>query len=294
MTEKGLQQVLETLQEKISDFDREAVMQHLQEKGYDDPLAVPVSEQFGSGTMEEWKAFMDNAAKTAIRISVLSRDEVEVMLIGERVKLGFEKDTMLLVMDNKIIKRVEHVAEKVLNTGIPVLRDATLLAVTMFTACGLQQFYTMREPFIDWMGRVAKRIGFDDFDHARAVSVLKEFQSEEEFRYSYLLSGAGQDGNGEEISIFGGLFGFNAHCIRCNGSGIDLLEYFDKEEYDKRENFTIMYWMGIMALVGNGCFVDEHAVLMRMQPNIPAVPLVPQDNPLVDLEKFEEDLCTVV
>jgi hypothetical protein len=282
------------LKEKISDFDENAVTEHLQENGYDDPLVISVAGQFEGGSLKEWKEFLDNAAKSAIRISVMSREDVEVILVGDRVKIGFEKDTVLFVVDNKIEKRVDNVSEKVLNTENPTLRDATLLAVTMYAACGLQEFYTMREPFIDWMGRVAKKIGLDGFDHERAVSVLKEFKSQDPFDYSYLLFGGGQDGTGKEIKVFGGLFGFNNHSIRCNGSGIDLLDYFPQEEYEKRENFTVMYWMGILALVGNGCFVDEHTVIMRLQPNMPAVPLVSQDNILDDLEKFEDNLCMVV
>lgn len=294
MTEKGLQQIVELLKGKIDDFDETSISEHIQAKGYDDPLVIPAAQQFEKGSMEEWKAFLDHAAENAVRITVMSRDGVEVLIIGNRIKLGFERDTMLFAIDDKIVKKVEHVAEKVLNTEIPVLRDATLLAVTMFAACGLQEFYTMREPFIEWMKRVAKHIGLEGFDHERAVSVLKEFQSQEPFDYSYLLYGGGQDGSGQNIKVFGGLFGFNSHCIRCNGSGIDLLDYFDKEEYEQRENFTIMYWMGILALVGNGCFVDEHTVVMRLQPDMPAVPLVVQDHILEDLEVFEDNLCMIV
>ncbi len=294
MTEKGLEQVLGVLKEKINDFDGTAVAGYLQEKKYDDPLVVPVAQQFEGGSTEEWKSFLDNAAENAVRIAVMSRDGVEVLILGNRVKLGFERDTVIFAIDDKIVKRVDQVTQKVLNTGVPALRDATLLAITMFAACGLQEFYTMRDPFIDWMNRVAKNIGFEDFDHDRAVGVLKEFKSQDPFDYSYLLYGAGQDGSGKNIKVFGGLFGFNSHSIRCNGSGIDLLDYFDKEEYGQRENFTIMYWMGVLALAGNGCFVDEHTIVMRLQPNMPAVPLMMQDTILEDLEVFEDNLCTVV
>lgn len=294
MTEKGLEQVLGVLKEKINDFDEAAIAGYLQEKKYDDPLVVPVAQQFEGGSTEEWKAFLDNAAENAVRIAVMSRDGVEVLILGNRVKLGFERDTVIFAIDDQIVKRVDQVTQKVLNTGVPALRDATLLAITMFAACGLQEFYTMRDPFIDWMNRVAKNIGFEDFSHERAVGVLKEFKSQDPFDYSYLLYGAGQDGNGQKIKVFGGLFGFNNHSIRCNGSGIDLFDYFDKETYEQRENFTIMYWMGVLALVGNGCFVDEHTVVMRLQPNMPAVPLMEQDTILEDLEVFEDQLCTVV
>ena len=294
MAEMNLQSVLEILKEKLEDFDEVSISEHIQEKKYDLALVLPVAKQFEGSSMEEWRAFLEHAAETAIKIAVVSRDDVEALILGDRIRLGFENDTVLFFVDKKLIKHVDNVTEKVLNTEIPELRDATLLAITMFTACGLQEFYTMRQPFIDWMNRVAKKIGIENFEYERAVNVLKEFQARDDFDYSYLLYGGGQNREGQNIKVFGGLFGFNNHCIRCNGSGIDLLDYFDKEEYEQRENFTIMYWMSILALVGNGCFVDEHTVIMRMQPNIPAVPLVTQDTILEDLEVFEDNLCTVV
>ncbi len=294
MAEIDLKSIIEILKEKIKDFKETDITKHIEEKKYELALVLPVAQQFEGGNMEEWKSFLDHAAENAIKIAVVSREDVEALILGERVRLGFEDDTIIFFIDNKLVKRIDNITEKVLNTQIPQLQDATLLAITMFAVCGLQEFYTMREPFIDWMGRVAKKIGMENFDSERAMSVLKEFQSQDAFDYSYLLYGGGQNREGQNIKVFGGLFGFNHHCIRCNGSGIDLLDYFDKEEYEQRENFTIMYWMGILALVGNGCFVDEHTVIMRLQPNMPAVPLVVQDNILEDLEVFEDNLCTVV
>jgi len=294
MTEQGLQKVLEVLKEKLEDYNEQDISGHIQLNEYEDPLVLQVIEQFEGTKAAEWKEFLEHASKTAVRIAVTSREGLEIMMIGDRVKLGFEKDSMLFVIDDKVIKLISDVTPKVFNTEIPTLRDATLLAITMYTACGLQEFYTMREPFIDWMKRVARVIGLEDFDYERAVGVLQEFRSKEPFDFSYLLSGGGNDGNGNNVRVFGGLFGFNSHAVRCNGSGIDLYDYFDKKEYEKRKNFTVMYWMGVLALVGNGCFLAEHTVFMRLQPNIPAVPLLDQDDVLEDLEKFEEDLCTVV
>lgn len=294
MAEIDLNSILEILKEKVKDFKEADITEHIEEKKYELALVHPVAQQFQGGSMEEWKSFLEHAAENAIKIAVVSREDVEALILGDRVRLGFEDDTIVFFIDNKLVKRIDNITEKVLNTQIPQLQDATLLAITMFAACGLQEFYTMREPFIDWMGRVAKKIGMENFTHERAMSVLKEFQSQDAFDYSYLLYGGGQNREGQNIKVFGGLFGFNHHCIRCNGSGIDLLDYFDKEEYEQRENFTIMYWMGVLALVGNGCFVDEHTVIMRLQPNMPAVPLVTQDNILEDLEVFEDNLCTVV
>jgi len=294
MTEKSLQEALEILKEKLEDYDEQDISGHIQGNQYEDPIVLPLAKQFEGKTSAEWKTFLEEGAKNAVRIAVTSQPDLELMVIGDRVKMGFEKDSMLFVIDDKILKIVSDIKQKVFNTDIPELRDATLLAITMYCACGLQEFYTMREPFIDWMKRVAKSIGLEEFDYKRAVNVLQEFKSTDEFDFSYILSSVGNDGQGNNISIFGGLFGFNSHSVRCNGSGIDLYDYFDQEEYGKRENFTIMYWMSILALVGNGCFVDEHTILMRLQPNMPAVPIFPQDKSLVDLEKFEEDLCTIV
>lgn len=294
MTEQGLQEVLNVLKDKVENFDEAGMSAFLQGNKLEDPFVIPAAQQFPGGSMQDWKSFLDNALQNAVKIAVTSREGAEIILIGERVKMGFEHDKILFVIDEKITKKIDNVKEKIFNTEISALRDATLLSMTMFAACGLQEFYSMREPFIDWMKRVAKNIGLEDFDYERAVGVLQQFKAQDPFDFSYILFGGGRDGDGRDIKVFGGLFGFNNHCIRCNGSGIDLLDYFDKEEYENRENFTIMYWMGVLALVGNGCFVDEHTIIMRLQPNMPAVPLMTQDPILEDLEKFEDDLCTVV
>lgn len=294
MTEKGLQEVLTILKEKINDFDEAKMTVFFQENNFNDSFVISAAQQFEGGNMQSWVVFLNDSLQNAVKIAVTSQEGAEIILIGEHIKIGFEQNTIILLVDNELRKEISNVKEKIFDTSIPALRDATLLSMTMFAACGLQEFYTMREPFIEWMRRVARNIGLNDFDPQRAVSVLQQFKSQEPFNFSYILFGGGRDGEGEDIKVFGGLFGFNSHSIRCNGSGIELFDYFDKEEYEQRENFTIMYWMGVLALVGNGCFVDEHTVVMRLQPNMPAVPLVSQDPILEDLEKFEDDLCTVV
>lgn len=294
MTEKGLQEVLNVLKEKMKDFDEAKVIAFFQGNNMDDSFAIQAAQQFQGGSMQEWVAFLNDTLQNAVKIAVTSQEDAEIILIGEHIKIGFEQNTILLLVDNEMTKEIGNVKEKIFDTEIPTLRDATLLSMTMFIACGLQEFYTMREPFIEWMRRVARNIGLEGFDHRRAISVLQQFKSKDPFDFSYLLFGGGRNGEGEDIKVLGGLFGFNYHSIRCNGSGIELFDYFEEEEYKQRENFTIMYWMGVLALVGNGCFVNEHTVVMRLQPNMPAVPLVSQDPILEDLEKFEDDLCTVV
>ncbi len=54
--------------------------------------------------MEEWKSFLDHAAENAIKIAVVSREDVEALILGERVRLGFEDDTIIFFIDNKLVK----------------------------------------------------------------------------------------------------------------------------------------------------------------------------------------------
>ena len=51
------------------------------------------------------KSFLDHAAENAIKIAVVSREDVEALILGERVRLGFEDDTIIFFIEYECIRR---------------------------------------------------------------------------------------------------------------------------------------------------------------------------------------------